>query len=106
LGGYFSYDAEQLNSSFRGMVKVSYQNLTDGGVETDLVSGLGTTSITSTTNGPDGQEVSYVPGEAACNGSFVNAASGSKTYRMRVFVGKVTGSGTGGGSVNINASVS
>jgi hypothetical protein len=106
VGGSFNYGAQQLNSSFRGMVKITSQNLTDAGPETDLASAIGTLAILSTTNGPDGQVISDTPGEASCGATFVNNAGGTKTYRFRVYVGKNGGSGTGGGGANINAAVS
>lgn len=80
-------------ATYAAEIKLTYQNVSDGGAETDLVSASGTSSTyQSTTDGNGDPQVNHSPGSASASGS-VAGPSSAKLMRARLYVRKSFGNG-------------
>jgi hypothetical protein len=104
--GQFDYAPDAVGS-FTGKIKVSYQNISDSGPETDLASATGSGSTRSfifTDEWGNGYFVAS-PGQVVIDdSSIVNSSGSAKNYRLRIYAAKDSGSQAGGGTVSIAGS--
>lgn len=83
-----------VSGNYTPEIKLTYQNITDSGAETDF-SGSTVTGGNANTSDPD---------YAATGGSVVNSAGGTKTFRVRAYARRAAGSGSVSGAVSGNLS--
>jgi len=79
-----------ISGNFTPQVKMTYQNITDSGSETDFT---GSVVTGGTANSSD-------PDFVATSGSVVNSAGGTKTFRIRAYSLRASGSGSVAGNVS------
>jgi len=78
------------SGNFAPQVKLTYQNITDSGSETDFT---GSVITGGTANSTD-------PDSVATSGSVVNSAGGTKSFRIRAYSLRASGSGSVGSNVS------
>jgi hypothetical protein len=110
VGGLFAYSCDNLNAAFFvGQCKVTVQNVTDGGAETDVnVGAAGTTATRSQVEDPPGSGDfvdQNVSGSATAGGTFTNSTGAVKQYRLRVYVLRSSGNTAGTGEAIISGAI-
>lgn len=94
------------NTTYTGQCKITYQNVTDSGAETDLAtSSNGTPSSYTVTDIGGGElETTHTSGSASTSGEVTNGAGTAKTYRLKIYTRRSVGNGAHNGTATISGS--
>ncbi len=109
ISGRFDYNVDPSNTgTFDGKAKVTYQNVSTFGAETDLAALAGSTSsrFFIPTDEWGGGYFETAPGVCTLGGTITNSSGSAHLYRLRIYVAKYSGTATASGNVSISGSTS